>query len=55
MIPQALLEDVLAETPEAMQLRYLSTLNVIANENNTSTIIFPFPMELGEWLARKKD
>ena len=46
---------VLAETPEAMQLRYLSTLNVIANENNTSTIIFPFPMELGEWLARKKD
>ncbi len=46
---------VLAETPEAMQLRYLSTLNVIANENNTSTIIFPFPMEIGEWLARKTD
>ena len=46
---------VLADVPEAMQLRYLSTLNTIANENNTSTIIFPFPMEIGEWLARKKD
>lgn len=46
---------VLSEVPEAMQLRYLSTLNIIANENNTSTIIFPFPMEIGEWLARKTD
>ena len=32
-----------------MQLRYLSTLNVIANEK-TSTIVFPFPMELGEFV-----
>ncbi|KHK89519.1 slipin family protein [Novosphingobium malaysiense] len=46
---------VLAEVPEAMQLRYLSTLNIIANENNTSTIVFPFPMDLGDWLGRKKD
>ena len=32
-----------------MQLRYLSTLNVIASERS-STIIFPFPMELKAWL-----
>ncbi|APO78083.1 stomatin-like protein (plasmid) [Rhizobium etli 8C-3] len=38
--------EILARQPEAMQLRYLSTLNVIAGEK-TSTIIFPFPMELG--------
>lgn len=41
---------VLSELPEAMQLRYLSTLNVLANERNTSTIIFPFPMNLADWL-----
>src|SRR6185312_1907104 len=34
--------NVLAQTPEAMQLRYLSTLAVIATQNN-STIVFPFP------------
>ncbi len=37
--------EILARRPEAMQLRYLSTLNVIAGEQN-STIVFPFPMEL---------
>ena len=44
---QKLLEaaEILGQRPEAMQLRYLSTLNVIANER-TSTIIFPFPMDL---------
>jgi regulator of protease activity HflC (stomatin/prohibitin superfamily) len=36
--------DILSARPEAMQLRYLSTLNVIAAEKN-STIVFPFPME----------
>ena len=41
---------ILAQQPEAMQLRYLSTLNVIAAQNN-STIIFPFPTELGKVLA----
>ncbi|TRD11614.1 slipin family protein [Erythrobacter insulae] len=39
---------VLAEAPEAMQLRYLSTLNVLANEQNSSTIVFPFPIEFGD-------
>ncbi|MDP8994604.1 MAG: slipin family protein [Pseudomonadota bacterium] len=44
--------EILGRRPEAMQLRYLSTLNVIANERS-STIVFPFPLELkgllGEW------
>lgn len=48
---QKLLEAarILAHAPEAMQLRYLSSLNVIANERS-NTIVFPFPMELREWL-----
>jgi regulator of protease activity HflC (stomatin/prohibitin superfamily) len=37
--------EVLGKRPEAMQLRYLSSLNFIAGEKN-STIVFPFPMEL---------
>ena len=46
---QKLLEaaEILGQRPEAMQLRYLNTLNVIAGEKN-STIVFPFPMELSE-------
>jgi regulator of protease activity HflC (stomatin/prohibitin superfamily) len=48
---QKLLEAarILGQAPEAMQLRYLSSLNVIANERS-NTIVFPFPMELKEWL-----
>ncbi|MFA7585647.1 MAG: slipin family protein [Novosphingobium sp.] len=46
---------ILSQAPEAMQLRYLSTLNVLANEQNSSTIIFPFPMNLGDWLKVQKD
>ena len=37
--------QVLAKEPQAMQLRYLSGLQEIAGEKN-STIVFPFPMEL---------
>ena len=37
--------QILAKTPEAMQLRYLTTLNTIANDKQ-STIVFPFPLEL---------
>jgi regulator of protease activity HflC (stomatin/prohibitin superfamily) len=36
---------ILSREPQAMQLRYLSSLNVIAGEKS-STIVFPFPMEL---------
>ena len=41
---------ILAERPEAMQLRYLSTLMTIANERS-STIVFPFPTDLGQMLS----
>jgi len=42
--------EILALRPEAMQLRYLSSLNSIASER-TSTIVFPFPMDFGSLLA----
>ena len=37
--------DVLHESPAALQLRYLQTLNTISAEKN-STIIFPLPIDL---------
>ncbi|HKX22030.1 MAG TPA: slipin family protein, partial [Rhizorhapis sp.] len=48
---QKLLEaaQTLSQQPEAMQLRYLGSLNVIAAEKS-STIVFPFPLELGKLL-----
>uniref|UniRef100_A0AC34QEW0 Band 7 domain-containing protein n=2 Tax=Panagrolaimus sp. JU765 TaxID=591449 RepID=A0AC34QEW0_9BILA len=36
---------VISQSPAAIQLRYLQTLNSVAAEKN-STIIFPFPVEL---------
>lgn len=52
---QKLLEAgrILRQAPEAMQLRYLSTLNVIANERS-NTIVFPFPADLAELLTAGK-
>ena len=45
---------VLAQEPQAMQLRYLSGLQEISAEKN-STIIFPFPMEfIKAFLGRKE-
>ena len=48
---QKLLEaaEILGQRPEAMQLRYLSTLNFIAGDKN-STVVFPFPIELAQLL-----
>jgi len=37
--------DVISQSPSALQLRYLQSLNMIATEKN-STIIFPLPMDL---------
>jgi len=37
--------DVIQESPQALQLRYLQTLNSISAEHN-STIIFPMPISL---------
>jgi regulator of protease activity HflC (stomatin/prohibitin superfamily) len=39
--------EILAKSPEAMQLRYLQTLANIADNGNSSTIVFPAPLELG--------
>jgi regulator of protease activity HflC (stomatin/prohibitin superfamily) len=44
--------QVLAQQPQAMQLRYLQTLATLASGNNSSTIVFPIPMELGDILAK---
>ncbi|CAI4224564.1 unnamed protein product [Auanema sp. JU1783] len=43
--------DVIVESPCAIQLRYLQTLNSISAEKN-STIIFPFPMELIQYYCQ---
>lgn len=37
--------DVIAESPQALQLRYLQTLQTISAEKN-STIIFPLPIDM---------
>ena len=37
--------NIIAQQPQALQLRYLQTLNDIAG-NRTSTIVFPLPMDL---------
>lgn len=52
---QKLLEaaEILGQRPEAMQLRYLSTLNVIAGERS-STIVFPFPLDFLDLLGKAK-
>lgn len=51
---QKLLEaaNVLSATPQAMQLRYLQTLTTLAGAGNTSTILFPMPMDLGDILNK---
>ena len=50
---QKLLEaaEIICKRPEAMQLRYLNSLNVIAGERN-STIVFPFPIDWANFVAR---
>ncbi len=37
--------DIISTNPQALQLRFLSTLTEIATEKN-STIVFPLPMEI---------
>ncbi|XP_013786873.1 band 7 protein AGAP004871-like [Limulus polyphemus] len=44
--------DVIAESPAALQLRYLQTLNSISAEKN-STIIFPLPVDIIGGLLKK--
>lgn len=44
--------QILTKEPQAMQLRYLQTLSNISEEKN-STIVFPFPVEMLEFMKRK--
>ena len=37
--------EVISESPQALQLRYLQTLQTISAEKN-STIIFPLPIDM---------
>lgn len=37
---------IISQQPQAMQLRYLQTVNNIANEGKTHTIFFPLPIDL---------
>ena len=46
--------DVMALEPMTITLRYLQTLTEIASEKN-STIIFPLPIELLNWIKGKKE
>ena len=44
--------DVMSESPNSMQLRYLQTLTAISAEKN-STIIFPLPIDMINALTKK--
>ncbi|XP_071797328.1 band 7 protein AGAP004871-like [Asterias amurensis] len=44
--------DIIAESPNALQLRYLQTLNSISAEKN-STIIFPLPIDILAGFTKK--
>jgi regulator of protease activity HflC (stomatin/prohibitin superfamily) len=47
--------NILAPTPQAMQLRYLATLFDIAGERS-STIVFPFPIDMMKaWAAAPRE
>ena len=45
--------QMLAQAPQAMQLRYLQTLTQIAGDRS-STIVFPLPMDLLNQLTGRK-
>jgi regulator of protease activity HflC (stomatin/prohibitin superfamily) len=45
---------ILAQQPQALQLRYMQTLTEIAEENST-TIVFPMPIDLIESLLGRKN
>lgn len=45
--------NVMSKNPQALQLRYLQTLNDISSEN-ASTIIFPLPIEIMKAFSKKQ-
>ena len=38
--------EIMSKQPQAIQLRYLQTMNDIASESKSHTIVFPVPMDL---------
>ncbi|XP_046659153.1 band 7 protein AGAP004871 [Homalodisca vitripennis] len=46
--------EVIGDSPAALQLRYLQTLNTISAEKN-STIVFPLPIDLLTYFVRAKE
>lgn len=46
--------QMLAQQPEAMQLRYMQTLSAIAGDKS-STIVFPLPVDIFSALGKKGD
>jgi len=46
--------QIISESPAALQLRYLQTLNSVSAEKN-STIIFPLPIDLVSHLLPSSD
>ncbi len=46
--------NVLSENPQALQLRYLQTLNDISSENAT-TVVFPLPIDVMQAFMKKKE
>ncbi|XP_053213751.1 band 7 protein AGAP004871-like isoform X1 [Panonychus citri] len=46
--------EIITQSPAALQLRYLQTLNTISAEKN-STIVFPVPIDMLSYLAKQKN
>lgn len=46
--------EVIGDSPAALQLRYLQTLNTISSEKN-STIIFPVPLDIISYFIKAKE
>lgn len=46
--------EVIGDSPAALQLRYLQTLNTISAEKN-STIVFPLPIDLITYFMKKPE
>lgn len=47
--------EIISRNPQALQLRYLQTLNDISTQKTSSTIVFPFPVEMLQTVFRKKN
>ncbi|WP_109126638.1 slipin family protein [Dyella sp. C11] len=45
---------LLAQQPQALQLRYMQTMSDMANSGKTSTIMFPLPLDLLKPLLERK-